>query len=241
MALKPSEKPSWSTSNLPENNQRPNSDYRLNGTLAGDPVPRQYYNYQEYWTGRWVDYVDAGMVDKDLNLSDLTNKPQALTNLGGTAVGKSVFTAGTTTTAMNALGMSPLGQSVVTALTPKDILRIIYPEGITYVQYPNCTAPNTLFGGTWELLFNTDGVFFRTEGGNALPFEGGIQPDELKSHSHELGGQYARVGVEDFALTRNGFNYTASPNSRTADEGGDETRPKNVTIRVWRKTSDVDS
>ena len=59
-----------------------------------------------------------------------------------------------------------------------------WPVGACYTQYPATPAPATLFGGTWKLLFNTEGVFFRTEGGGASIFEGGIQGDDNKSHTH---------------------------------------------------------
>lgn len=240
MAIKPSEKPIWSTNNNPADNIKPADGYRLNGVLDGEPMPREYLNFQEYWTGRWVDYVDAGMVDKDLNLSDLTNKPQALTNLGGTTVGKAVFTAGTAQVARTALGMTGLGQSVATSATQKELLNAIYPVGITYVQYPNCTAPKDLFGGSWELLFADKGYFFRTEGGNASVFESGVQQDMIGQHSHTSPVYRVNGAAQQSDLFGAPSDVQERGTATTDSAGGIETRPINVTVRVWRKTSNVE-
>lgn len=59
-----------------------------------------------------------------------------------------------------------------------------YPIGATYIQFPGRDSPSTLFGGTWSQIFNTEGVFFRTEGGNASAFGGGVQGGAIQSHGH---------------------------------------------------------
>lgn len=55
-----------------------------------------------------------------------------------------------------------------------------YPVGSFYIQFPNATsndtdiafpsskAPAALFGGTWTKVFDTEGIFFRTEGNPKL-------------------------------------------------------------------------
>src|SRR5699024_988695 len=60
------------------------------------------------------------------------------------------------------------------------------PIGFCYIQYPGTAAPSSLFGGTWTLMFNSEGVFFRTEGQGASSFGGGVQRDALQQHGHVL-------------------------------------------------------
>lgn len=76
----------------------------------------------------------------------------------------------------------------------KNLINTIYPVGCTYTQYPvgkdfvDSQKPANLWPGTqWELVFNGDGVFFRTEGGNSNEDRStitGIQEDSIKEHSH---------------------------------------------------------
>ena len=83
-----------------------------------------------------------------------------------------VQTVGTSTTNL-------MSQKAVT-----DALNRTWPVGVCYTQYPDTPTPETLFGGTWKPLFNDEGVFFRTEGGRASGFGGGVQGDDNKSHAH---------------------------------------------------------
>src|SRR5690625_3918959 len=55
------------------------------------------------------------------------------------------------------------------------------PIGYVYTQYPGTETPSDLFGGTWTLMFNTEGVFFRTEGQGASSFGGGVQGDAIRN------------------------------------------------------------
>ena len=49
------------------------------------------------------------------------------------------------------------------------------PLGATYVQYPRTKSPAEIwFLATWEVL-DYGGAFFRTEGGNALPFNASLE------------------------------------------------------------------
>lgn len=57
----------------------------------------------------------------------------------------------------------------------------------TYTQYPGEKSPAELFGGTWTPLFENEGVFFRTPGGSALAFNGGIQNAANTAHNHDRG------------------------------------------------------
>lgn len=56
-----------------------------------------------------------------------------------------------------------------------------------YTQYPGQKAPGELFGGVWEPLFENEGIFFRTPGGTALPFNGGVQNAANTAHNHDRG------------------------------------------------------
>lgn len=69
------------------------------------------------------------------------------------------------------------------------------PLGYFYVQFPESNGayssakePQALYPNTtWELRFNSEGVFFRTEGGNAANGRAanGIQADAFGTHSHD--------------------------------------------------------
>jgi len=133
------------------------------------------------------------------------------------------------------------------------------PVGSTYIQMPGEAAPSTLFGGTWSLLFSNEGIFFRTEGGNASSFGGGIQEDELKSHTHsgstnsagehthsipsnDSGGSSTnRVDTAGgAAISHNLIVPSAGAHTHTLSinaTGGSETRPRNRTVRVWKRTA----
>src|SRR5699024_2079139 len=45
-------------------------------------------------------------------------------------------------------------------MSQKAVTEPITPIGMCYTQYPATETPSTLFGGTWTLMFNTEGVFF---------------------------------------------------------------------------------
>jgi len=134
------------------------------------------------------------------------------------------------------------------------------PVGSTYIQMPGEATPSSLFGGTWTLLFNNEGIFFRTEGGNASSFGGGIQSDELKSHTHSGSTNSAGAHTHNSGVSYgsgNGLNsafarestvqnltpvITGSAGAHTHTvtinaTGGAETRPRNRTVRVWKRTA----
>lgn len=135
----------------------------------------------------------------------------------------------------------------------------IHPIGSTYTQYPGCPAPADLFGGTWEARFDDEGIFFRTPGGEALAFGGGIQQDQMQRITGEIGGPnlllrtdgtpegalsgsiknsgVASSGGSGAAITRLDFNSANSPDARTSATTDGETRSINRTIRVWEKTA----
>ena len=53
----------------------------------------------------------------------------------------------------------------------QEIIDLLHPIGSTYIQFAEdngtfdtSKSPEKLFGGTWQLKYNTESVFFRTEG-----------------------------------------------------------------------------
>lgn len=77
------------------------------------------------------------------------------------------------------------------------VFNLIYPVGVTYVQYPQQASPMELWGSfsTWEVI-DYDGAFFRAAGGNANAFieESGVlrkQADAIKTHT--TGGMSANA------------------------------------------------
>jgi hypothetical protein len=65
-----------------------------------------------------------------------------------------------------------------------DLQARIMPIGATYMQFPGRPSPAALWGGTWQELYANDSVFFRTGGSASNPFDGSIQQDEIRGHSH---------------------------------------------------------
>lgn len=135
---------------------------------------------------------------------------------------------------------------------------IVIPE--TYVQYPGKRPPSELFGGTWQALFDEEGVFFRTGGGEALPFGEGIQEDQMQRivgvirtgarkrdsigdnttgafRTTAVGGTVNAYdsGVNTFTYEDRTFDSGNSPDARVSENTDGETRPLNRTIRVWER------
>lgn len=126
---------------------------------------------------------------------------------------------------------------------------VVIPD--RYTQYPGALAPAVLFGGTWQAMYEEDGVFFRTGGGEALPFGEGIQEDAMQRMEGAINGvqgwnpgsgsgvlihnRSSAVGTGGSASTTNNFSFrfdnANDPNIRTANEN----RPRNMTIRVWER------
>ncbi len=144
------------------------------------------------------------------------------------------------------------------------IINVVHPVGCFRIQFPGEASPTDLYGGIWGLRFNTEGIFFRTEGGTASNFESGIQESSIKNHKHNGTTGYMGTnqthshtgssGAQFFMGTgggwsissggSNGFaNSTASANIdhthtfTTNDNigGGADTWSRNRTIRVWEK------
>ncbi|MCH8476367.1 MAG: WD40 repeat domain-containing protein [Wenzhouxiangella sp.] len=118
-----------------------------------------------------------------------------------------------------------------------------YPIDSTYIQFPGLPDPGALWPGTnWSIaVSDTHGVFFRTEGDRANAFNGGVQGHAVQSHSHAQ-----RVDGLDWD-THHDTNLNRNSGSRgnmstrnvlhTGSSGSNETRPRNITIRVWKRDS----
>ena len=142
----------------------------------------------------------------------------------------------------------------------KLILNKSCPIGSTYIQFAEddgtfdaSKSPEKLFGGTWQLKYNTESVFFRTEG--SLSEEGrsnGIQGDAIRNiqgeygyfihgglqitsklfsynhlgkiDSYLLGGQWTDLDAGKIVFNANSVVPTASEN-----------RTKNRKIRIYKR------
>jgi hypothetical protein len=118
--------------------------------------------------------------------------------------------------------------------------------GETYTQYPGEKSPAELFGGQWTKLYANESVFFRTEGPNAKPFNGGKQGDAIRNLTGDLGinawysADHANTGVfrtrkyggHSRAQYKSGtmVSFDASRQVPTANEN----RPTNYTYRIWK-------
>lgn len=93
------------------------------------------------------------------------------------------------------------------------------PIGFVYTQYPGEATPSALFGGTWSLIFNTEGVAFRTEGGGASAFGSGVQGSALGSHAHTASSNSSGAHTHNTsgtAASAGAHSHTASTNSTGA-------------------------
>ena len=142
----------------------------------------------------------------------------------------------------------------------KLILNKSCPIGSTYIQFAEdngtfdaSKSPEKLFGGTWQLKYNTESVFFRTEG--SLSEEGrsnGIQGDAIqrftsafRSYSWitangqngvlkwEYRTDYSRASTEPANLNTSDILYTLDSNLQI--RSSNETRSKNRKIRVYKR------
>ncbi len=128
------------------------------------------------------------------------------------------------------------------------------PIGFTYIQFPDSTHPEDLGLGSWELLNeNLNGRFLRVDGAEATDFEaGGLQDSQANPLTVKV------VGADE-ACDESGTTVTIpstdssrclnagllAPNVRDSfhtgklkfSRAGDEVRPKNLTIRIWKKIS----
>ena len=147
----------------------------------------------------------------------------------------------------------------------QEIIDLLHPIGSTYIQFAEddgtfdaSKSPEKLFGGTWQLKYNTESVFFRTEG--SLSEEGrsnGIQGDAIRNITgnfdsyHNNNGNHNNwknspfsfsyftsppsgfnpSGANNGILTHININFNASKVVTTASEN----RTKNRKIRIYKR------
>ena len=170
------------------------------------------------------------------------------------------------------------------------VFNMNYPIGFTYVQYPQQTSPNEMWGtfSTWEEI-SYDGAFFRAAGGNAAAFieKWGVlskQSGQNLNHSHSASsGSMSGNTSGNFTQNGSGICVSVGGNGQTpawptgicggspaasynsgngtgggrwigyidnayinvqhthsiyvGDSGGNEARPENYTIRIWKRTA----
>jgi hypothetical protein len=138
-------------------------------------------------------------------------------------------------------------------ITKASLRQIMFPIGDVRVQFPGEQAPNALYGGTWVQLFQYEGVFFRTEGADASGFGGGIQSDAVQNfngslnevifHGNNGGSGDGLFAVEGPNTGDAGMGASNANRRRVTFDAGrqlrvaNETRPRNRTMRIWRKTA----
>lgn len=117
------------------------------------------------------------------------------------------------------------------------------PLETPYVQLPNMPTPDTLYLGTWEdVSANYSNAFFRVIGDKSAEWEV-LQLDQFQGHEHKTerlkytgngdGGQgsYVEGGWWETTTGITGKSGCGTPRY------GDETRPMNYAIKVWKRTA----
>lgn len=208
-----------------------NNDYAF--VIAADTAGNRVYNRYKYNGTGWV-------FEYALNNSAFTSEQWAAINSGMTA-------------------------ELVQLMSADYIFNLTHPVGEVYVQLPTQTDPQTLYGrGTWEdISVSYAGLFFRAAGGNAKAFDGSkvdVQDDALQGHTHAESGNghshnatYIRgsSGSGAWAMVNRAVQETKDFVSDTAKVSlgnpiaynngtprlADETRPKNTTVKIWKRTA----
>ena len=97
------------------------------------------------------------------------------------------------------------------------IYSIIYPVGSYYVQYPAASSndaatafpsaysPASLYGGTWELMYSTEGIVFQTESYDGAGRTSGLMEDQLQGHWHIMTTSNGMIIVDGSAGSYSGF------------------------------------
>lgn len=149
----------------------------------------------------------------------------------------------------------------------KYLLDIAYPVGSFYVQFPDIshnqvsrafpedTSPQKLFGGVWEVMWDKDAVFFRTEGSlaNNSRSTKGIQPDAIRNLNGNTawtqtnywnsGGNSSGVftaKLQKIGTDKGGGTDTGSRNLfelSAVIQIGNELRVRNRIFRIWKRIS----
>lgn len=140
-----------------------------------------------------------------------------------------------------------------------ELFNLCHPVGEVYVQFPNESAPQTLYGrGTWtEITENYAGNFFRAEGGDSAEF-GEVQKEGLPNITGDTGlsvitnGAGASTGVlknnykfdssivyDGSFISKRGFGTYGISIDANGDIYGksDHVTPVNTAIKIWKRTA----
>ncbi len=148
-------------------------------------------------------------------------------------------------------GENPTIVSDVAAST-RFVRDFVFPVGKVVVQHYNERKPVELYGGTWTEMYTGESVFFRTyKDGVSGDFNGGVQSDamrEIEGNLYNIAGVHnrfstadkaftvERTGASDYDYNPYGNRYTVKFKASNVVPTANEFRPKNVAIRVWRRT-----
>ncbi len=100
-------------------------------------------------------------------------------------------------------GQCDSGQNPPCMADMKKMLDFMYPVGELYQQFPGTLSPNDKWGdfSQWQLCHDFDGAFFRAEGGDALPFEAGVQGDAIRNITGGRAGGTPQEATRAFNMT----------------------------------------
>ena len=123
------------------------------------------------------------------------------------------------------------------------MLRLAWPIGSVYIQFPGERSPQGLLPGTWTKLVFSKGYFFRVEGSGARAFDNVDQLGQVSQHYHSMsvpGAGDIQNGAIFGYKAANGFrpfNSTRNTGQVLGTSAGGENRPINKTIRIWKRSS----
>ncbi len=146
------------------------------------------------------------------------------------------------TEARNAVAQAKTEAQNAITQAKKDVLNSAIPIGFIYTQFPNQPTPQQLWGNTmtWQNISSDyAGCFFRAEGTNANPFEGGKQLDAVRDHRHDTDvTEYWRSGSW-IAKASSGWGerQTTTYGISNSRDRANENRPINYTVRIWKRTT----
>ena len=149
------------------------------------------------------------------------------------------------------------------------LIDVVYPVGVFYTQYPDVDSnvettafptsrsPGTLFAGTTWVEQFTDGVFFRTKGGNSAESRAnGVQDYALKqltgATSYVQADYWRRAAGQSGVFASGVDHQTGGTDSGSSSDSvvrsyfdsalqalpsDTEVRPKNRLMKIWKRTN----
>mgnify|MGYP003384788991 CR=1 FL=1 len=114
---KPTEDPKWVTSEDPQHIVEPTTPQKLNGILSGGIWAREYLNWMFFAISKWIDWIRSNAMDKDNNLSELSDKATAFG-----AIKQSATTSATGVVALATGTEVATGTNSTKAITPSTLL-----------------------------------------------------------------------------------------------------------------------